>query len=456
MSRDDPPWATNAPSTSAPRSGAPRGDPGDGEDDVSSEISADLSRATGASSTLRAALAARRARQAGAETTTRVAATTAPRASPPATASVSALSANDENSPPVPNAVFAGSTLRERAALAARAKAELDSDRVATQARRDGEFAEAEALIHDQIVTQRALRKPQGRGGLADREISEEVALRATKLETAQNTSAQSKNSKENWRTVRTAITVRRAAVHLSNVHNDRWVDVDALFSYYDATYFEGKLSDVSFTWVNRGTDADTNAHDTNDFRYCMCSAVPGWWHGSHKELMCGVACNVERQRGGVARRTAHVQMPDAMRKFKLTKQTKETLLHAMTHCFLFLTGVTKEHEQFYGHNERFRGFTHKLNNDSLTFDVFRPDGGYSIMCNDSLSDDKLDVDELLKQETVDSLTVEHFKILYLVSKYSKFAERTTDPETWVRYQPLLVLMYECIVSGKFFLSFIS
>jgi hypothetical protein len=77
-------------------------------------------------------------------------------------------------------------------------------------------------------------------------------------------------------------------------------------------------------------------------------------------------------------------------------------------------------------------------------------------MCNDSLSDDKLDVDELLKQETVDSLTVEHFKILYLVSKYSKFAERTTDPETWVRYQPLLVLMYECIVSGKFFLSFIS
>ncbi|MDA9099486.1 hypothetical protein N9L76_11220, partial [bacterium] len=68
MSRDDPPWATNAPSTSAPRSGAPRGDPGDGEDDVSSEISADLSRATGASSTLRAALAARRARQAGAET----------------------------------------------------------------------------------------------------------------------------------------------------------------------------------------------------------------------------------------------------------------------------------------------------------------------------------------------------------------------------------------------------
>ena len=35
---------------------------------------------------------------------------------------------------------------------------------------------------------------------------------------------------------------------------------------------------------------------------------------------MCGVSCNVERRRGGVARRSAHIRMPEAMRKFKLTK----------------------------------------------------------------------------------------------------------------------------------------
>jgi hypothetical protein len=37
-----------------------------------------------------------------------------------------------------------------------------------------------------------------------------------------------------------------------------------------------------------------------------------------------------------------------------------------------------------------------------------------------------------------------------LVSKYSRYAERPTEKELWVRFQPLLVLMYELIVAGVF------
>jgi hypothetical protein len=61
-----------------------------------------------------------------------------------------------------------------------------------------------------------------------------------------------------------------------------------------------------------------------------------------------------------------------------------------------------------------------------------------------------VEFEKLLTQEMLDALTTEHYKILDLVSKYSQFAERVTDNERWVRFQPLLVLMYECIVSGVF------
>ena len=64
---------------------------------------------------------------------------------------------------------------------------------------------------------------------------------------------------------------MRRAAVHLANVHNDRWVDVDALFAYYDGTYFENKLgeSGTTFSWAER------EETDDEDFRYCLCTDVP-------------------------------------------------------------------------------------------------------------------------------------------------------------------------------------
>jgi hypothetical protein len=435
------PWAEDSPSTSAPRGGD-----GGGEE-MPRPSGGGAPASGGASSALRAALAARRARRGDAEPSAGPSEPSEPTAQvytsilgprPSRSSAPGSGSANDENAPPSsmsPNA-SPSSSLRERAALAARAKAELDGDRAEATARaslaaRDAEFAEAEASVHDQIVTQRALRKPQGRGGLAEREISVDASL-------------SSGAGKKNWGVAKTALAMRRAAVHLSNVHHDRWVDVDALFAYYDGTYFDGKLgeSDTTFSWAER------EEMDDDDFRYCLCSEVPGWWHGSHKGLMCGVSCNIEHRRGGVARRTAHIRMPEAMRKFKLTKPAKETLLHAMTHCYLFLVGATKEHEPFYEHGSRFRAFTRRLNNDTLTFDAFRPEGGYAIAFNDA--GDAADVDELLKQETLDSLSVEHFKVLYLVSKYSAFAERARDAEVWVRYQPLLVLMYECIVRGVF------
>lgn len=431
-------WAGDSTSTSAPRGGD------GGGDETARPSGSDAPASGGASSALRAALAARRARRGGAEPSGGGAGLSEP-SEPTARAYTSILgprpprsSTNDENAPPSgisPNA-SPSSSLRERAALAARAKAELEGDRAEAVARdsllaRDAEFAEAEASVHDQIVTQRALRKPQGRSGLAEREISVDASL-------------SSGEGRKNWGVAKTALAMRRAAVHLANVHNDRWVDVDALFAYYDGTYFENKLgeSETTFSWAER------EETDDEDFRYCLCTDVPGWWHGSHKGLMCGVSCNVERRRGGVARRSAHIRMPEAMRKFKLTKPAKETLLHAMTHCYLFLTGATKEHEPFYEHGARFRAFCRRLNTDTLTFDAFRPSGGYAIQFNDA--GDAADVDELLKQETLDSLSVEHFKMLYLVSKYSAFAERAHDAEVWVRYQPLLVLLYECIVRGVF------
>ena len=118
-----------------------------------------------------------------------------------------------------------------------------------------------------------------------------------------------------------------------------------------------------------------------------------------------------------------------------------------MIHAYLFLTGKVAEHEPFYEHGPLFRRMMHRINNDSLTFDAFRPVQGYNVCFTDA---GDVEFEALLTQEMLDGLTVEHYKILYLVSKYSQFAERVTDNERWIRFQPLLVLMYECIVAKVF------
>ena len=352
---------------------------------------------------------------------------------------------DEENVRPEPSIHdFEGATLREKAAAMARALARAkDSGRGGgsdpypgdgpthpSDARRelDSKGDAVENAIADQREARRA---KQRRTGNAEREISDEHKR--------VNTQEESANAKRNWSKTRVALTARRAAVHLAGVNNDRWTDVNTLFEYYNATYFDDQLGEVTFSWIDRTVDDE-------DFRYCLCSAVPGWWHGAHKNLMCGVSCCVERRRGGYARRSVHIRMPDAMRKFKLTNMAKEGLLHSMIHAYLFMTGAVKEHEPFYEHGPQFRHMMRRLNNDTLTFDAFRPSGGYEIIFSDAA--EAAEHDHLLEQEMLDQITLEHYKLLYLVSRYSMYARNVTDNETWVRYQPLLVLMYELIVAG--------
>ena len=185
---------------------------------------------------------------------------------------------------------FEGATLREKAAAMARALARAkDSGRgggsdpapddntggrdTPSDARR--ELDSKGDAVENAIADQReARRSKQRRQGNAEREISDEHA-RA-------NTEEESQNAKRNWSKTRAALTAKRAAVHLGGVNADKWTDVNTLFEYYNQTYFDDKLGEVTFSWIDR-------AADDEDFRYCLCSAVPGWWHGEHKDLMCGV-----------------------------------------------------------------------------------------------------------------------------------------------------------------------
>jgi len=44
--------------------------------------------------------------------------------------------------------------------------------------------------------------------------------------------------------------------------------------------------------------------------------------------------------------------------------------------------------------------------------------------------------------------SLNHAKLLYLVSKYAVCARRAEDQEGWIRSLPLIILMYEGIVAG--------
>jgi len=286
--------------------------------------------------------------------------------------------------------------------------------------------------VDDQIASQRDWRRPPTRVDATAREISDDKGHNAY-LEHGDA-------GKDKWAKARAALQSKRAGLHLSNISNDRWTDVNSMFEYFNTTYFESTLHEVTFSWINR-------EHEDGEFRYCLCSKVPGWWHGEHSTLMCGISCVVERRRGGQVRKSVHIRLPEVMRKFKLTAMTKEGLLHSMIHAYLFLTDRVADHEPFYDHGPLFRRLMHRINNDSLTFDAFRPTHGYNI-CFANAGDG--DAHNLMIQGMLDALNTAHYKILYLVSKYSKFAERVTDNERWVRFQPLLVLMYECIVAKAF------
>lgn len=44
--------------------------------------------------------------------------------------------------------------------------------------------------------------------------------------------------------------------------------------------------------------------------------------------------------------------------------------------------------------------------------------------------------------------TIEHAKVLYMVSAHATVAESDADSDTWIRHFPLLVLIYEAVVQG--------
>ena len=50
--------------------------------------------------------------------------------------------------------------------------------------------------------------------------------------------------------------------------------------------------------------------------------------------------------------------------------------------------------------------------------------------------------------EEEEEWTMEHLKLLYLISKYAVTAQTAEDKEGWIRETPLLVLIYEGVVAG--------
>jgi WD repeat-containing protein 35 len=50
--------------------------------------------------------------------------------------------------------------------------------------------------------------------------------------------------------------------------------------------------------------------------------------------------------------------------------------------------------------------------------------------------------------------TANHAKLLYLISKFAVSARTAQDQESWIRSLPLIILMYEGIVSGCFDLDY--
>ena len=85
------------------------------------------------------------------------------------------------------------------------------------------------------------------------------------------------------------------------------------------------------------------------------------------------------------------LRLPNALRKFKLVKETKATLLHEMIHAYLYLTGQIMEGESFNDHSRLFKQHMHRINTDTLVFDAWPRGSG-----------------KRFKAEAVESITVQH------------------------------------------------
>ena len=291
-----------------------------------------------------------------------------------------------------------------------------------------GEGGEEERMrgeVEGELVAQREYRRAVPRKGEGD------VRAQAARQEVART----------RWLKARKLLTSQAAALHLQSVRSDIWVDIHTLFYYYNEVYFGNRLQNCVVSWINR-EDED------RDFRYCLCVEVPAWWDGPKKILGAGISCHIERQVSGAFARTCHIRLPDALRKFKLVQETKATLLHEMIHAYIYVTGQLSDCELSNEHGRLFRQNMHRINNDTLTFDAYRPRGGYRVSFDRDVRG--LEDEEVKRREVIDGFSPEHWKILYLVSRYSQPAELPEDPERWIRQLSLLVLLYEGIVTKAF------
>ena len=201
--------------------------------------------------------------------------------------------------------------------------------------------------------------------------------------------------------------------------------------------YFEGKLGDCKVEWYDRG-------EEDGAYRYCLCSAMPLWWHGARSALCAGLACEEVRLQGSaLRRRSAHIRLPEAIRRFRLATLLKEALLHEMGHAFLFLTGRSEPGPGATEHGPLFVRLVTKLNSDALTFDAYRPREGYAVKASD---DAPLDAERRGKVRLAalrDALESHHMRVLHIMARYTRAAKHASEMERCLGEIALNVLLHE-------------
>jgi len=109
--------------------------------------------------------------------------------------------------------------------------------------------------------------------------------------------------------------------------------DIRALFLFYNAKYFQGKLDSVEVKWSSR-------------------------------MKLCAGLCRFQRKAGFCS-----VTLSEPLLKFRSRKEVTETLLHEMIHAFLFVTQNNKDHDD---HGPRFVEIMLSLNKkENLSISIY-------------------------------------------------------------------------------------
>ncbi|XP_024518540.1 sprT-like domain-containing protein Spartan [Selaginella moellendorffii] len=124
--------------------------------------------------------------------------------------------------------------------------------------------------------------------------------------------------------------------------------DITALFCYYNALYFQGKLGACSVQWSSK--------------RMTLCAGIC-------KYSFCG-GCEI--------------RLSEPLLKYRSVSDLKNTLLHEMIHAFLFLDNGNKDHDD---HGQYFLAKMKEINVSSLQ-DFERPVEGYNITVYHNFKDE--------------------------------------------------------------------